>query len=70
VSGVNIYIVEAGSVLRFSKRQVHRIRWFLYAPNSRILVFVTKYAIDQRIQRWIKPTYVDFDPDAPEELET
>jgi len=70
VSVVHIYIVEAGSVLRFRKRQVHRIRWILHASNSRMLAFVSKYAIDARIRGWIKPTYLEFEPDAPEELET
>jgi len=70
VSAVHIYIVEAGSVLRFRKHQVHRIRWILYAPNSQRLAFVSKNAIDGRMRGWILPTYLEFEPDAPEELET
>jgi len=35
-----------------------------------MLAFVSKYAIDARMGGWIKPTYPEFEPDAPEELET
>jgi len=35
-----------------------------------MLAFVSKYAIDARIGGWIKPTYLKFEPDAPEEVET
>jgi len=49
---------------------VNRIRWILHAPNSQMLAFVSKYAIDPRIGGWIKPTYLEFEPDVPEELET
>jgi len=35
-----------------------------------MLAFVSKYAIDARMGDWIKPTYPEFEPDAPEELET
>jgi len=35
-----------------------------------MLAFVSKYAIDARIEGWIKPTYLEFEPDAPEKLET
>jgi hypothetical protein len=70
VSVVHIYIVEARSVLRFRKRQVQRIRWILHAPDSQMLPFASKYAINARIRGWIEPTYLEFEPDAPEELET
>jgi hypothetical protein len=39
-------------------------------PHSGMLAFVSKYAIDARIGGWIKPTYLEFELDAPEELET
>ena len=35
-----------------------------------MLAFVSKYAIDASIGGWIKPTYLEFESDAPEELET
>jgi hypothetical protein len=35
-----------------------------------MLAFVSKYAIDARIGGSIKPKYLEFEPDAPEELET
>jgi len=70
VSAVHIYIVEARSVLRFRKHQVHRIRWIIHTPNSRILPFISKYAIDARIEGWIKPRYLEFELDAPEDLNT
>jgi hypothetical protein len=50
VSVVHIYIVKARSVLRFRKRQVQRIRWILHAPDSQMLPFASKYAINARIR--------------------
>jgi len=35
-----------------------------------MLAFISKYAIDARIGGLSKPTYLEFEPDAPEELET
>jgi len=70
VSVVHKYTVEASSVLWFTMRQVRRIRWILHAPNSRMLAFVSKYAIEAMIGGWIKPTYLEFEPDALEELNT
>jgi len=70
VSTVHIDIVEARSVLRFRKCQLHRIRLIFLAPNSRILAFVSKYDIDARIGGWIKPTYLEYEPDSPEDLST
>jgi len=41
-----------------------------------MLAFVSKYAIDVRIEGWYRPTYLQFETDAaeyfdtPEELET
>jgi hypothetical protein len=35
-----------------------------------MLAFVSKYAIDARIGSPIKTTYLDFEPDAPEDLNT
>ena len=35
-----------------------------------MLAFVSIYAIDARIGGYIKLRYLEFEPDAPEELET
>jgi hypothetical protein len=35
-----------------------------------MLAFVFKYAIDSRIEGWIWPTYLEYEPDAPEDLNT
>jgi len=35
-----------------------------------MLAFASKFAIDARVGGWIEPTYLEFEPDAPEELET
>jgi hypothetical protein len=35
-----------------------------------MLVLVSKYAIDARIGSWYKPTYLEFEPGAPEDLDT
>jgi len=70
VSAVHIYILKASSVLWFRKHQVHHIRRILHAPNSPMLAFVSKYAMDARIGGWIEPRYLEFEPDAPEDLNT
>jgi len=59
MSAVRIYIVTASSLLWFRKRQVHRIRWIVHAPNSWMLAVISKYAIDARIGGWFKPTYLE-----------
>jgi len=46
------------------------MRWNLHAPNSQMLEFVLKYAIDARIVGWNKPTYLEVEPNAPENLNT
>jgi len=35
-----------------------------------MLALVSKYAFDARIAGWFKPTYFEFEPDAPEDLDT
>jgi len=70
VSMVHIYIVNASSVLWFRKRQVHWIRWIIHASNSGMLALVSKYGLDARIGGWFKLTYLEFEPDAPEDLDT
>ena len=65
-----MYIVDASSFLRFQNHQVHQIGWILHAPNSQMLALVSKYAIDPRIGGLFKPTYLEFEPDAPENLNT
>jgi len=52
------------------KRQVYRIGWILFAPNSHMLALVSKYAIDARIGGWFKPTLPRIEQDPLEELET
>jgi hypothetical protein len=59
MSAVYIYIADDSSLLRFRKRQVHRINWILLALNSHMLALVSKYATDTRIRGWFKPTYLE-----------
>jgi len=56
---VHIFILDARSSLWCMKRQVHRIRRILHAPNSRMLALVSTSAIDARIGGWFKPTYLE-----------
>jgi hypothetical protein len=35
-----------------------------------MLAFVSGYASDARIGGWIMPTYLEFEPDGPEDLNT
>ena len=49
---------------------MHGIKLILHAHNSRIFAFVSKYAIDAKIGGWIRPTYIEFEPNAPEDLDT
>ena len=35
-----------------------------------MLAFISKYAIDARIGGWIKPTYLEIEPDVSEDLNT
>jgi hypothetical protein len=35
-----------------------------------MFAFVSKYPIVARIGGWIKPRYLEFEPDAPEDLNT
>jgi len=60
MSAVHICILDASSLVWFRKRQVHRIRWILHAPNSWMLALISKYAIDARIEGWFEPTYLEF----------
>jgi len=60
---------NASAILWFRKRQVHRIGWILHAPNSHMLALISKYAIDAQIGGWLKPTYLEFEPDAPDDLD-
>jgi hypothetical protein len=59
VSVVYIDIFDASSVLSFRKRQVHRIRWTPYAPNSQMLALISKYTIDAGIGGWFKLTWLE-----------
>jgi len=70
VLAVHIYNVDSSSVLCFRKPQVHQIRWNLPAPNSQMLALISKYIIDARIGGWCQATYLEFEPDAPENLDT
>jgi hypothetical protein len=45
-SVTHIHIVEARSVLSFRKHRVHRSGWIVYGTKSRMLAFVSIYAVD------------------------
>jgi hypothetical protein len=42
----------------------------LHARTSPMLALVSKSALDATIWGWLKPTYLHFEPDAPEDLDT
>jgi hypothetical protein len=66
VSAVHDFIVNVSPVLGFRKHQVHQISLILHAPNFQMLALVSKY----RIGRLFKPTYLEFEPEAPENLDS
>jgi hypothetical protein len=70
VSAVHDFIVNVSPVLGFWKHQVHQISLILHAPNSQMLALVSKYTIEARIGRLFKPTYLEFEPEAPENLDS